>query len=485
MTRTWTIGLFTILLTFLLVGYNIQLQKKIILQEAHRNTSTLVNEVELDIERSMSDLEQVFLDLENYLASPANKKEIDPPAIRNFIDNLVLENPYLSGLTILDNNGQILHWNNNLQKLNLSQRQYFRIHQSGDFEGLYVGLPKASILNQGQWIFGSSKAIRNTDHSLSMVLTAIIDLNYFYRQYHSMFTAPGIRLTITSPAGHIYTSIPGQEELVGKQLPELIATKNTMFDNEHELTMGKKVANYPLIVRVTREKSTVLVPWRSTVLSFVALGVAIILLLFFLTYHTDLYMRRRLKKKEAHSKTITDPLTKLYNRPHILELVKLEIKKASRTDSPLSVIMLDLDHFKDVNNNYGHQKGDEVLEGTAAILRQCCRETDIISRFGGEKFLLVLPDTDLKGAISDARKICKTLAQKDFSHTSGEFNVTASFGVAQWSSDEADITEALKRADAALHSVKNCGRDNVRWMLSKAGHGGINDIVCWLNTENK
>ncbi|MDH3870432.1 MAG: diguanylate cyclase, partial [Desulfuromonadales bacterium] len=100
-------------------------------------------------------------------------------------------------------------------------------------------------------------------------------------------------------------------------------------------------------------------------------------------------------------------------------------------------------------------------------------------------FLLLLPDTDLRGAVSNARKICKSLEEKYYPHTSGEFNVTASFGVAQWSTDEADITEALKRADAALHAVKNCGRNNVRWMPNRADANGINDIVSWLKVNGE
>ena len=486
MTRTWAIGLFTILLTFLLFGYNIQLQKKIILQEALTSTSNLVNSIALDLEKDFSDLENTFFRLKNHLAPFTDNERIDPPATRRVIDNLILENPFLTALMVIDKNGQVIHWNNNVQKLNLSQRQYFLIHQSGIFDGLYIDWPKPSLINQGQWIFGTSKAIRHSDQSLIRVLAAIVDLKYFYRQYQEMFTTPGATLTISSLDGHIYAHIPGNEELIGQQLPEFAAENAKIIDNEKQLSISKRVARYPLMITVEKEKSVILAPWKNSSLSFAMLGVVVSLVLFFFTYRTALYQRRQLTiEKDLRLLAITDPLTQLVNRRHVLEQAKLEIKKAVRNDSSLSIILIDLDHFKNVNDKYGHQKGDEVLVGTAETFKHCCRETDILSRFGGEEFLLVLPDTDSQGAMASASKICDSLAQKTYSHSSGEFSVTGSFGVAQWMPEETDISSALQRAEAALHAVKNCGRNNVRWMPNKFGNSETNDIVCWLYPKTK
>ena len=261
-------------------------------------------------------------------------------------------------------------------------------------------------------------------------------------------------------------------------------TRASIVDNDQELSIRKKVPGQPLVVTVTRDKKAVLAPWENIALSFTILAGAASLVIFFITYRMVLYQQRQMKRTtERRSQSKIDPLTRLFYRPHAIELAALEIKKAGRSNSSFSIILLDLDHFKEVNKKYGHEKGDGVLVGTTAILKKHCRETDTLSRFGGEVFLLLLPDTDLRGAVSNARKICKGLEEKHYPHTSGEFNVTASFGVAQWSTDEADITEALKRADAALHAVKNCGRNNVRWMPNRADANGINDIVSWLKVN--
>ena len=138
MKRTWALGLCIILLTMIGVGYNIHLQKKIILQEAHAGTSKLVSSVVLDLERISNGLDQTLTRLGNHITSLTKRGKLDPPSIRNYIDNLMLKNSDITGLSVIDKSGQILYWDNNSQKLNVSQRQYFKIHQSEQLAGLHI-----------------------------------------------------------------------------------------------------------------------------------------------------------------------------------------------------------------------------------------------------------------------------------------------------------------------------------------------------------
>src|SRR5210317_365836 len=126
----------------IVVAYNIHLQKEIILQEAHASTSNLVNSVELDLKRISNGVDRTLSRLGNRLTSLTKQGKIDPPSVRNYIDNLILENPDITGLSVIDKSGQILYWDNSAQKLDVSQRQYFQVHQYGQFKGLYIGLPK-------------------------------------------------------------------------------------------------------------------------------------------------------------------------------------------------------------------------------------------------------------------------------------------------------------------------------------------------------
>lgn len=478
MKRSWALGTFCIVLTITLIIYNVQLQKRIVFKESQANLTSLLNSVEMDLNRAFFGLDQLFLGLENYLDSYATQGKVDIPETRRVINQLIAKNNYLTAITVLDANGQVLHWNNNFQKPNLGQRKYFSIHKSGQFPGLYIGLPQESILNKGQWIFGISKAIRHEDGSLDKVLSAIVDLKYFYREYRQLYSQPGVTLTITSPQGHIYTHIPGHDEYAGKMVTELSEpipfnpeTKEDYsrisLNGQSQLVVSRKLADYPFVVNIGKMEATVLEPWQKSAWSFTFLGGLTSLALLFMTFRTASYQKQQLKiKEELQIQAVTDPLTKLANRRYVLEQAQKEIKKAQRSDAPLSLIMLDLDSFKNINDDYGHHTGDEVLEQLAVLLKETCRESDIISRFGGEEFLLILPATDLEGAITNARKICAAVAQKVFTTTAGEIQLTASLGVTQWGRDETEISGGINRADKALYQVKKNGRNNVKWLPS-------------------
>lgn len=156
----------------------------------------------------------------------------------------------------------------------------------------------------------------------------------------------------------------------------------------------------------------------------------------------------------------TDVLTGLANRREALERLKLEGARSSRTKTPCALIMSDIDHFKRFNDEYGHDAGDFVLQATSEILRDNVREQDLVSRYGGEEFLLVLPDTDLDGGIAVAKKIRKELHERSFEYEGHTFTVRMTFGVAEYRG-RGTVDSAVKRADEALYRGKEAGRDRV------------------------
>lgn len=478
MNRTWFFGIFSILLVIVLSVYNVQLQKKIVFKESQVHLTSLLNYVEMDLNRAFFGLDQLFLGLENYFASYDAQGKVDIPATRRVINELLSKNNYLTAINVLDANGQVLHWNGDVDKPNLSHRDYFKAHQSGQLKGLYIGLPQKSAIYEGQWIFGISKAIRHADGSLDKILLAVIDLKYFSRQYRPLYSQPGTTLTITSPQGHIYTHLPEHDQYAGKivsELPEPIpfnpetkeAFSKITHNGQAELLVSRKLADYPFVVTIGKKEDTVLEPWQKSAWSFALLGTLTSLVLLIMTFRTASYQRKQLKiKEELLIQAVTDPLTQLANRRYVLEQAQKEIKKAQRGKAPLSLIMMDLDRFKNINDEYGHHVGDEVLVQIAGLLKETCRESDIISRFGGEEFLLLLPGTDLEGAITNAKKICEAVAGKDFITASGEIRLTVSLGATQWGNDEVEISGAIRRADKALYQVKKSGRNNVKWLPS-------------------
>lgn len=153
----------------------------------------------------------------------------------------------------------------------------------------------------------------------------------------------------------------------------------------------------------------------------------------------------------------TDSLTGLFNRRHFHQVLTYEMDRFARTATPFSLIMLDIDHFKSINDTFGHNAGDVVLADIAYIFRDCIRKTDTFARWGGEEFLILLPDTRIDGAQILAEKLRSTCEQYNFEITQ---QVTISIGVVEY---EASMTETklLSRVDQALYFAKDRGRNRV------------------------
>ena len=152
-----------------------------------------------------------------------------------------------------------------------------------------------------------------------------------------------------------------------------------------------------------------------------------------------------------------DHLTGLFNRRRIAELLQSEIERALRYQTKFSVILMDIDHFKAVNDRLGHQAGDEVLMGIADIVRSGVRAADLVGRWGGEEFVIISPETDIGGSYSLAEKIRTRLESADLGEAGHK---TASFGVTAFD-DGDDIESLIARADAGLYAAKQGGRNRI------------------------
>lgn len=177
----------------------------------------------------------------------------------------------------------------------------------------------------------------------------------------------------------------------------------------------------------------------------------------------ELAYERLLAMEELRRLATTDPLTRLYNRRVGMEKLGEFYRQSQRTGQPLSLILLDVDRFKSINDTHGHDIGDRVLRIVAQVAQKTVRETDMVARFGGEEFLILLPATNLKGAQKLAERIRKRLASTPVPLPSGKtLRVTASFGVATFTPPSPLSQEALiKAADEALYQAKEKGRNRV------------------------
>ena len=172
--------------------------------------------------------------------------------------------------------------------------------------------------------------------------------------------------------------------------------------------------------------------------------------------------KQLIEQQEQHSIEIRnlseiDHLTAIYNRRKITELFDREITRYKRYKYPLSIILIDIDYFKKINDQFGHNQGDKTLLEIASILKTEARESDYVGRWGGEEFLIICPETGLDGARTLAEKLRRTISEYPFTRIGHK---TASFGIATCSNDSS-FENMINHADKALYTAKSAGRNNV------------------------
>ena len=257
--------------------------------------------------------------------------------------------------------------------------------------------------------------------------------------------------------------------LKGHNVKEIIAAKRLVG---MEVLRGKPTATEPISLKdeYLYVKSFENVPWRLFYVkkkidlylnSLIYVGMIFIVIL--LLFRVKVLMKRLAKSNyELEFQALTDPMTKLYNRRYLTEMSQQLLELAQRNGSQLSVLMLDIDKFKNVNDTYGHKVGDDVIIILAETLQEYTRKSDVVCRLGGEEFVVLLPDTPLNGAL----KLAETLRQqvealKVKLDDDKVLRFTISIGVTQVNQSEKDLEISIARADGALYEAKEGGRNKV------------------------
>jgi two-component system cell cycle response regulator len=229
----------------------------------------------------------------------------------------------------------------------------------------------------------------------------------------------------------------------------------------------EETRHVPLIIMVNESRT-------QTMLKALELGINDYLLLPIDTNEMMARVKTQIRRKKYQdvlrssyeqtvSRSITDALTNLYNR-HFMD-IHLEnlVQQSQRHGKPFSLMLIDVDHFKPINDTYGHDVGDQVLQRLSRVIVKSIRTADMAARFGGEEFVVLLPETDLLSATVVTDRICKTVEMTPFrvEHPIGNLNMTVSIGAAQLRKGET-ASQLLKRADEALYKAKSSGRNQVQ-----------------------
>jgi diguanylate cyclase (GGDEF)-like protein/PAS domain S-box-containing protein len=184
-------------------------------------------------------------------------------------------------------------------------------------------------------------------------------------------------------------------------------------------------------------------------------------LVYYAAIERDLTDHKR-KQSRLEDMATTDGLTGLLNRQAFMQRAEKEYVRTRKYSRPLTVVMIDVDHFKSINDRYGHAVGDDVLRAMSKICQQSLRGSDVLGRVGGEEFVLLLPDTPQANAIYVAERMREQLEHAPIDIADLQINITASFGVATMRDDDDDFTTLLERADVAMYDAKHGGRNQVK-----------------------
>ena len=244
-------------------------------------------------------------------------------------------------------------------------------------------------------------------------------------------------------------------QLLGKEILESAVADNGHLSLGSQYVYVKSFENIPWKLYYVKEKLDLYV----NSLYYVGMMFVVILLLFRVK---TLIKRLSASRNELEQQALTDPMTKLYNRRYLAEVTAHLLGLMRRNRSQITVVMLDIDKFKNINDTYGHQVGDDVIIKLAQTLKKFTRVSDVTCRLGGEEFLILLPETELEGGCSMAETLRREVEKLSITLDDGtELRFTISLGVAEVNRDDRNFDAAMTRADTALYEAKESGRNRV------------------------
>ncbi|MCF7858182.1 MAG: GGDEF domain-containing protein [Candidatus Cloacimonetes bacterium] len=307
------------------------------------------------------------------------------------------------------------------------------------------------------------KGVDNSSINFSITLQENSELLRLIQVKDSLTT--GERLDLCKQAKRMAVSQNNNDLILKILLLQAEIYKETQDVEKYTDVIHEYLQLYTLKNELEIEKTRKQISKQIFIRNSFMIGFLIILNLafvFFVRYKLRSADQNKLKKANEKLKELSskDPLTGLSNRRDCLEKINYEIVRSNRNNRIFSIIMSDIDHFKSVNDNYGHNCGDYILQELAKILTKTLRKQDIVSRWGGEEFLLLLPETNLEGAKFAAEKIRTTIEKNKFFYDKKAISITLTFGISEFAKDKT-VDTCVREADTALYKGKHRGRNRI------------------------
>jgi diguanylate cyclase (GGDEF)-like protein len=470
-TLVYGLGISAMLITALLMTGNAFLHYQTKLRGAEKKALELSRLLALSSTQQLAGIKIFFKGLS--LTLEACETEGQSPRCINLssqIQRLCQDEPYLMNLLVIDPEGRILHWGVDAPAPDIRDRPYVRVHHEHPQKDMAISPPLQSRVEGQGWFFAISQGIYSPEGHLRYILAALIDLDHLRQRYTSILLPPLGTAGLIMDQGQILIRIPDHEAHVGRMahlapgrmnFTDLETFNSTGLDGIPRILAFQRIEPYPLFAWVSLARNEIFREWWQYERISLGIGLLIFAFFTFLTHALAKAVKRQEQEKHAlFTLAGTDALTGLANRRQALLSLERAIARSRRTGQPLSLLMMDLDHFKNVNDTFGHPRGDAILQLTAKNIEKRLRSSDLAARIGGEEFLIILPDTDLKGARVLAESLRLGFKENLKLPRPVPWRLSASIGVCEFKPD--DTAEYLLcRVDALLYKAKKNGRDQV------------------------
>lgn len=353
-------------------------------------------------------------------------------------------------------------------------RDYFQAQAPLQTRGLFIAKPVLSRVT-GQWGLPISYPLHSKPHGIAVVFAAI-ENRMLEPPYEAARTKPSGTILLAHRDGTLLFRAPGSEK-VGQTLADgeiwrlhlprkdadVVQVDAPLVDGQPRLIAYAALRDFPLVVVASSTLADVLAAWQRRLHAALLLGTAMTALGLLVLWRL-LGSLRALETKRRHfeAQAHVDELTQVPNRRFFVERSLLELARAQRYGRPLSALMLDLDHFKAINDSHGHAAGDEVLRAVSTAVQEALREADLLGRVGGEEFAVLLPETGAELAVEVAQRVRQRVEALRIVQDGAALPVTVSVGVASLLPGQDDLDRLFGRADEALYAAKAAGRNCVR-----------------------
>jgi diguanylate cyclase (GGDEF)-like protein len=415
--------------------------------------------------------------------------------LQSLMAQKIIAMPRLHGLRFIDQQGSLVVDNTSLDgepNLNFRDREYFGYHRTHADRSAFISGPFRST-TENTWVIDISRRVDDPDGRFAGVAVGQISLDYIEGTYRGLDVGPSGVIDLVRENGTILVRKPFGREYVGhtiapgqiftgslKYQSSGVAVSTSPLDGVRRLYAFQRLDRYPVLVIVALAERDYLASWQTDALLHLLATALIVAIIAWVERMLAKQIAQRKRAEERLERlAMLDGLTEIANRRQFDDTLERQWLQAKREETCLALLIIDADNFKQYNDNWGHQCGDEVLKVIAATIVENIRPSDLGARYGGEEFAVILPSTDRLAALKVAERIRTAVAAGTLSDPDLICGITISIGVACLeSTHDGDRFALIATADAALYEAKCGGRNrsiSVRHASSASKDDGVLD----------